>query len=185
MQRAKHVPGEVGIWVLVFIDLTVFGALFVNYTWTRSQPATGSSMGLTGFDRDLGCLNTLVLLSSSWFVAMAMTAARGKREATGRRFILGALAMGAVFVAIKAYEYGEKFVVGITPATNAYFTYFFTLTGLHLFHLLVGMCVLLWMRARMAHISSNRDIQHLESGATFWHLVDLLWIVIFPLIYFL
>jgi nitric oxide reductase NorE protein len=112
-----------------------------------------------------------------------MTAARDNREAAARRFILGALALAAVFVAIKVFEYAEKFAVGITPATSIYFTYFFTLTGLHLFHLLVGMGVLLWMRARMLNSSSARHIQHLESGATFWHMVDLLWIVIFPLLY--
>ncbi len=99
---------------------------------------------------------------------------------------------GAAFVCAtlfgidKVIEYAEKLSVGITPATNPFFTYFFMFTGVHAMHLIIGMVVL----ARMRRIAGQpaldaSDVRAIESGATYWHLVDLLWVVLFALLYLL
>lgn len=100
------------------------------------------------------------------------------------RLVLGAAGFGLCFIAIKAFEYHEKIAGGITPNTNQFYTYYFVLTGLHLAHLVVGLAVLLglWTLARRRS-PTKTHIAFFEGGACFWHMVDLLWIVIFPLIF--
>jgi nitric oxide reductase NorE protein len=181
----RRVPGEPGIWIIIFADLIVFSMLFGNYAWNRTHAADGHVGALSAADQGLGALNTTVLLTSSWFVVMAMMAARAGQRAPARRWLLAALGCAAIFVVVKAIEYTAKINAGHVPASGTYYTYYFTLTGLHLGHVLIGSGVLFWMRARVATMQSDHDTHALESGASFWHMVDLLWILIFPLIYFM
>jgi nitric oxide reductase NorE protein len=185
MEKLRRVPGEPGIWIIIFADLMVFAMLFGNYAWSRTHITDGQLSIPSAANQGLGVFNTIVLLTSSWFVALAITAARVRQCATARRWLLAALACAAVFVAVKAIEYAEMIGAGHLPASGTYYTYYFSLTGLHLVHVLIGSGVLFWMRARVATVESDHDIHALESGASFWHMVDVLWIFIFPLIYFM
>jgi len=100
------------------------------------------------------------------------------------RYLLGGVLTGLMFVVSKSIEYIQKFAHGLTPGTNPFFMWYFTLTGIHLAHVLAGTSLLafLWVRSRGgAYSSSHRAVP--ESVASFWHLVDLLWIVLFPLLY--
>jgi len=183
----RHVPGEVGIWVLVFVDLTVFGSLFVNYALVRGSGSPDALPGMGEFDRMLGCLNTLILLTSSWAVAMAIATLRrvpgGGPTTVPGRMILAAAALGLAFIGIKVFEYAQKLEAGITPMTGSYYNFYFSMTGLHLFHVVVGIGVLLWMYGRAGRMAGPADLRVIECGGIFWHMVDLLWIVIFPLLY--
>lgn len=179
----RHIPGEAGIWVLVFVDLVVFGSLFVNYALIRGSGTPDALPGMREFDRTLGCINTLVLLTSSWAVAMAIATLRRGSKAVARHMILAAALLGLTFVGIKIFEYAEKLRVGITPMSSSYYNFYFSMTGLHLFHVLVGIGVLLWMRGRAARVAGEGNLRMIECGGIFWHMVDLLWIVIFPLLY--
>jgi nitric oxide reductase NorE protein len=114
-------------------------------------------------------------------------AARAVRGASGRRaplLMLGAFAFGVGFVVVKVFEYHEKLAAGVTPETNKFYMYYFVLTGLHLAHLVVGLLILvaLWTLSRKAELTETQ-VMFFEGGACFWHMVDLLWIVIFPLLY--
>lgn len=180
---SRHVPGEVGIWVLVFMDLVVFGSLFANYALIRGAGTADGLPGMHEFDRALGFVNTLVLLTSSWAVAMGIAALRRGGLAMARGLCLAAAVLALVFAGIKVFEYSEKLGRGITPMTSSYYNFYFSMTGLHLFHVVVGFGVLLWMRGRAARIATEQDLRYIECGGIFWHMVDLLWIVIFPLLY--
>lgn len=180
-----HVPGEAGIWVLVLGDMSVFGLMFVCFTWYRAQSLDLYLQSQATLDQAIGMANTLLLLTSSWFVAMAMAAVRQLRRTQAARWLLAAFACGAGFIALKGVEYGAKLAAGVTLTSNEFFTFYYVLTGLHMLHVLIGMGVLalLWTRARRAATVDDRI--WMEGGATFWHMVDLLWIVIFPLLYLL
>jgi nitric oxide reductase NorE protein len=118
-------------------------------------------------------------------VVLAVVAFRDerRRHLTPRLLTAGA-AVGAVFVIVKVFEYHEKVSAGITPATNDFYMYYFVMTGLHLAHVLLGLVVLVVLsRTTRATDPSRTHIAFLEGGACFWHLVDLLWIVIFPLVF--
>ncbi|MBS0370540.1 MAG: cytochrome c oxidase subunit 3 family protein [Proteobacteria bacterium] len=181
-----HIPGEAGIWVFVLGDLLMFALAFVLFTYYRAGDPALFAAGQATLNQNYGVINTLLLLSSSWFVVLAIHAAKDRAAVPAANFLVLAFACGGGFVAVKFMEYGEKLRAGLSLTTNDFFMYYYVLTGLHFAHVAIGMVVLifLWRRCR-AGIASERDIGFLESGATYWHMVDVLWIILFPLIYLL
>lgn len=184
-RRPPHVPGEPGLWLLLFGDLTAFTVLFVLYLQSRGQHPALFAVSQATLNQSLGAANTLVLLASSLLVALATTAARrAEIRHVARPLLSGAMVCGAIFILIKVYEYHEKLASGITPGTNDFYMYYFALTGIHLGHLIFGLAALavLWkVTGPSAAASHHRRL--IEGGACFWHMVDLLWIVIFPLLF--
>jgi nitric oxide reductase NorE protein len=181
----RHVPGEPGIWVLLFGDMLVFTVLFTVYLQHRGARPELFADSQGALNRALGATNTLVLLTSSILVVFATRALRRPElRYLARPLTLAGVLVGACFVAIKAFEYHEKVAAGITPSTNEFFMYYFVLTGLHLAHVIIGLIVLtvLSTLARKPE-PTKTHIAFFEGGACFWHMVDLLWIVIFPLIF--
>jgi nitric oxide reductase NorE protein len=186
MTSSRRIPGELGIWLFVAGDLIVFGVFFVLIALGQRQSADSFVPSRAQLDLRIGVVNTLLLLTASWFVATAIERHRqGERGACARHLTLGMLC-GAGFVANKAVEWSGKLQHGITPATNEFFMFFFVFTGIHLLHVLVGIAVLGVLRGVSRKPAAGpHDLRTLESGATFWHLVDLLWIVLFALLYLL
>jgi nitric oxide reductase NorE protein len=181
----KRIPGEPGIWVLLFGDMLVFTVLFAVYLTRRGENRELFAQSQNALNRNFGAINTLVLLTSSVLVVFAVAALRSERwRALAPRLTLGAFAVGCCFVIIKVVEYHEKIAAGITPSTNEFYMYYFVLTGLHLAHVVIGLAVLLAL-SRLARnpVPSRTHIAFFEGGGCFWHMVDLLWIVIFPLIF--
>jgi nitric oxide reductase NorE protein len=184
--RTKHVPGEPGAWIFILGDMCVFAVFFSVYLVRRGHDPVLFAHAQGELNRNLGALNTIFLLVSSLLVVVAV---RAVREEAFRphppRLFLGAMACGGCFIVVKAFEYHEKLAAGITPATNDFFMYYFVLTGLHLFHLLIGMGVLtvLWRFSRHEAPLSPHKLAFVEGAACFWHMVDLLWIVLFPLLF--
>ena len=173
-----------GVWVFIGADSVIFAILFLTFMQDRlKNPALFEASRHT-LNMNLGGLDTLILLSSSWSVALAIQAL--KRDLVDRvpRYLLGGVLTGLMFVVSKSIEYFQKFAHGLTPGTNPFYMWYFTLTGMHLAHVLLGTSLLtfLWIRSRRGAFSSvQRAVP--ESVASFWHLVDLLWIVLFPLLY--
>jgi nitric oxide reductase NorE protein len=181
----RHVPGEPGIWVLLFGDMLVFTVLFTVYLHQRGIRPQLFAESQGALNRTLGATNTLVLLTSSILVVYATRALRRPElRYLARRLTLAGVLVGSCFVVIKAFEYHEKIAAGITPSTNEFFMYYFVLTGLHLAHVIIGLIVLtvLSTLARKPE-PTKTHIAFFEGGACFWHMVDLLWIVIFPLVF--
>lgn len=181
-----HIPGEAGLWVFLIGDMTVFAMLFGVYLDARAKEPALFDAERELLGQHFGAINTLLLLCSSLLVVAGVHALRsGTHHRLAARFFGGAFVVGGCgFVAMKAVEWIGKFSDGITPATNDFWTYYYVLTGLHLFHLLVGMGVLafVYSQARKPGLSPGR-FSVVEGGACYWHMVDLLWIVIFPLLY--
>ena len=182
---ARHVPGEPGLWVLLFGDMLVFTVFFGVYLTKRGQHRELFAQSQDALNRNLGAINTLVLLTSSLLVVFAVHAQRSDRlRPLASRLMLGAFGVGSLFVVIKAIEYHEKVSAGITPGTDEFFMYYFVLTGLHLAHVVIGLIVLLAL-SRLARNPepSKSHFAFVEGGGCFWHMVDLLWIIIFPLLF--
>ncbi|BBY80225.1 cytochrome c oxidase subunit III [Mycolicibacterium pulveris] len=181
----KHIPGEAGIWVLLFGDMLVFAVLFVVYLSRRGEDRELFAQSQDALNRNFGAINTLVLLTSSVFVVFAVVALRSERwRSLAPRLTIVGFAIGCLFVVVKIFEYHEKIAAGITPSTNEFFMYYYVLTGLHLAHVVIGLGVLvaLSVLARKPSPTPTR-IAFFEGGGCFWHMVDLLWIVIFPLLF--
>ena len=173
-----------GIWVFIGADSVIFAILFLSFMQDRlKNPALFEASRHT-LNMHLGGLDTLILLTSSWSVALAVQAMKRDEIDREPRLLLGGAVTGLMFVVSKSFEYFQKFAHGLTPGTNPFYMWYFTLTGIHLAHVLLGTSLLafLWVRSRSGAFSSSRRAVP-ESVASFWHLVDLLWIVLFPLLY--
>lgn len=181
-----HVPGEVGIWLFVAGDLLVFAVFFIVIALGDVEQPEVFASSRASLDLGLGVLNTLLLLTGSWFVAVGVKKCRSAAKLVTTHYFSLAILCGVAFVANKVVEWSGKISAGFTPETNDFYMFFFIFTGIHLLHVVVGIGVLLMIRGVSKRSElTPRNIRTMESGATFWHLVDLLWIVLFALFYLL
>lgn len=184
-RERAHVPGEPGVWVLLFGDLVVFLVLFGVYLNRRAHNPQLFASSQEALNRTFGVVNTVILLTSSILVVFAVRAIRTARlRYLASPLILAGAGVGACFVVVKVLEYQQKIAAGITPASNDFYMYYFVLTGLHLAHVVIGLAVLLVL-SRLARVTepTSTHLAFFEGGACFWHMVDLLWIVLFPLLF--
>lgn len=182
--KRGRLPGEVGIWVFIVGDMLVFALFFGVFMIERGQDPEAFRQGRDSLTTAFGAINTLLLLTGSILVVLAVGAVRAGLRGRAPRLILGAMATGALFVVNKGIEYGDKLGAGVTPGDGDFYTLFFAFTGIHLLHLLIGMGALLYMYRLSRHARPDPgDLASMESCASYWHLVDLLWVVLFPLFY--
>jgi nitric oxide reductase NorE protein len=181
--KTGHVPGEVGIWVLILGDMTVFALFFGVFMHYRDHEPVVFRHSQATLNHTFGAVNTILLLTSSLFVVMGVTAVRRRMRTVAPKLFVLALLCGVGFSVIKILEYSAKANAGIGLNTNDFYMYYFILTGIHWFHLMIGMGVLVFMWRLSRGPVDDKRIGYLEAGASYWHMVDLLWIVLFPLIY--
>lgn len=182
--HTRRIPGESGTWVFLFGDMLVFGAFFVTFLVERAKAPEVFDTARATLHLGVGVLNTLVLLTSSLLVVLALNALRAGAGSIATRATAGAMAFGLVFIALKVYEYISLATAGHGPGANDFYLYYFILTGLHLFHVCLGLGALSFVltQTRRAELSDTRTAL-VEGAACFWHLVDLLWIFLFALLY--
>lgn len=171
------------MWFFVIGDLFIFGLYFIGYIYYRGQNPDLFLRSQARLNVDIGAINTVVLLTSSLFVVLGATAARAGNSAEAlRRFVI-ALALGAAFPPVlKAFEWIPEITAGITPGTNLFFMFYFVMTGLHLCHVLLGLVILCFV-IRNLKTAAQPKISFVETGATYWHMVDVLWLVLFAAFY--
>jgi len=173
-----------GVWVFIAADMAMFGLLFISFMLDRSKQLAVFQTSRSFLNPNIGGLNTLILLGSSWFVALAVDAAKKSDGSRTCRYLACGIACGLAFGVSKAFEYTEKLRSGISMPSNPFFTYYYALTGIHLLHVAAGTVVLgvMLVKARRGAYD-GRNYAGLETGASYWHMVDLLWIMLFPLLY--
>jgi nitric oxide reductase NorE protein len=181
-QRGVHLPGDINVWVFVLGDLIIFSAYFVIFMIYRTQERALFLQSQRHLNLTLGVINTLVLLASSRCVALAVQAARASDHRRAKRLIVYGGICGVTFVLIKAAEWAIEITDGFTLAKNNFFMFYFMLTGVHLFHVLLGLGILAFVFFEL-RVPRLRRVSVVEVGATYWHMVDLLWIIIFALVY--
>ena len=171
-------PGEPGVWVFILGDMLIFALFFVVFVYYRAHDVSLYKESQRTLSQGYGAFNTFLMLTSSWFVALAIQAARKNLGKLSPNLFSLAFLCGLGFVMVKFFEYSEKIHAGITLTTNDFYMYYYVFTGIHLMHVLIGMGVLafLWNTSRSGDFN-EKNINMLESGASFWHLVDILWIV--------
>lgn len=182
--RRDHIPGEAGIWVLIFGEMTVFASIFASFLHYRHFDVAGFAAAQAELTKAIGLANTLLLLTSSLFVAKAVHATRLGDVARAPRLFALALACAVGFIALKSFEYYELFARGVAVDSHVFFGFYFGLTALHLGHVVIG-AILLALLSRVTRNPIAKPMHYalVESAGCFWHMVDLLWIVIFPLLY--
>ncbi|WP_099023176.1 cytochrome c oxidase subunit 3 [Mycolicibacterium palauense] len=179
-----HVPGDGAMWVMVLGDLIIFGAYFLIFMVHRALQPEEFLAAQQHLDVTLGMVNTLVLLASSFFIARSVQKVRAGDHAGAIRLIYTGGVFGVLFIAVKAVEWTTEIAHGYTLPSSEFFAFYYMLTGVHLFHVALGLLIL-GILVRELRNPRRRRVSMVESGATYWHMVDLLWIVIFALLYVL
>lgn len=182
--KTKRIPGEEGVWIFILGDISVFAVFFTYYLVQRGKHVELFDLAQATLNKNFGAVNTVFLLISSLFVVLAVRAMRAAERIAAQRLIVGAFFCGVAFIIVKTFEYSERIAAKQIPTTNGFYLLYFVLTGLHLFHLIIGLGVLttLFFLARRTGLSKHQWA-FFEGGACFWHMVDLLWLVLFPLIF--
>ena len=171
-------PGNPLMWVLILSEIVVFAAFFAMFAWMRAEERAVFDASQLMLDPVMGGINTMVLLSSGLFAAFAVKdVIRGDVRQT--RIWLGlALLLGLVFCGVKLVEYAAKIDAGLTPESNTFFAFYYLLTGFHFAHVIFGLILL-------GHVMWRTSRANVETVTAFWHMVDLIWIVLYPLLYLL
>jgi nitric oxide reductase NorE protein len=182
--RARRIPGEEGIWVFVLGDMTVFALFFATFMYSRGKNPAVFARDHGSLHVALGTINTVLLLSSSLLVVLAVQRVLGGRRTGADRLIAGALCCGVGFVGVKALEWTQLFAARKGVGSGEFFSYYFMFTGIHLLHVLIGLVIL----SRLIVVVRQREFTDkqsrlCETGGVFWHMVDLLWVVLFALFY--
>ncbi len=170
--------------MFLFGDMVVFGVFFVTFMVERANAPEVFDVARRTLHVGVGVTNTLVLLTSSLCVVIALGAIRSGVKAVAAKALYAAIACGLMFIGLKVFEYTSLASAGHGPGANHFYLYYFILTGLHLLHVCIGLGVLALMvtQSRRDELSATR-LALVEGGACFWHLVDLLWIFLFALLY--
>ena len=195
--HAEHydpVAGKIGMWLFLFTEVLLFGSMFICFAVYLALYRADFQAASHHLDKILGATNTAILLTSSLTMALAIaTLARGNRKLT-QLLLAATIFFALVFVVIKSFEWGHKFETDIYPKSatmlakpvgeQVFYGLYFTMTGLHALHVLIGAFVIMlamWLISR-GKIRQDRII-FLENTGLYWHLVDLVWIFLFPLFY--
>ncbi len=172
----SSLPGNPIMWVLIWSELLVFGAGLAAFAVARALDVQTFNESQALLDRFLGAVNTMVLLSSGVCAALAVRVRSDGRRGLSRWWMIGAILIGSVFLYVKVIEYGEKLDAGLDIETNTFFTLYYLITGFHFLHVILGLIILVI-------VAWKNSLENLETGAAFWHMVDLIWVLVFPVIY--
>jgi cytochrome c oxidase subunit 3 len=187
---------KLGMWLFLLTEVLLFGGLFCAYAIYRAWHPEMFSNAHTLLNVWLGGTNTVVLITSSVTMALAIRSLQLNQKKQAIWFIYSTIALAAVFMVIKYFEYSHKIHLGQLPGkyytfqglegTNPhiFFSVYFMMTGLHGFHVLCGMVVMFWLIKRIKANEFNSEYYTpVEMTGLYWHLVDLIWIFLFPLFY--
>lgn len=203
MENTTHVShdhydaegSKVGMWLFIFTELLLFGGLFIIYSVYRYMNPDAFHLAAEELNTSIGTINTIILLVSSMTIAMATTALQKKNKLLTQLLSLITIILGLVFMVNKYFEWGTKFEHGIWPGSEyltetmsqgeiLFFGLYFIMTGLHALHIVIGLvliAVTMW-KVHKGAVHADRAAL-LENSGLYWHLVDLIWIFLFPLFY--
>tara|TARA_R100000353_G_C6461786_1_gene184083 strand:- start:253 stop:837 length:585 start_codon:yes stop_codon:yes gene_type:complete len=178
-------PGGILLWIIIYLELITFGiALVFMGIHASDMPELFHASRLL-LDRSLGTINTIVLLSSGWSMAQSLHFFRKGNFAKSRLFLVGSMLGGLLFIVIKGIEYYDKVDAGLTMGFNTFFSYYWMLTLFHVIHVFVGLVILGTMLLGLRKNPERIQLDDFEAAGAFWHLCDLIWLLLFPVIYLL
>lgn len=188
---------KLGMWLFLLTEILLFGGLFVAYAVYRAWYPELFLGAHKYLDVTMGAINTVVLITSSVTVALSIYSIQKNRVQQSKMLLLATILLAGVFLVIKYFEYSHKIHLGLLPGKyfsytglmelanpHVFFSIYFVMTGIHGLHVIIGMVVLGWVYMRMSRGEfSSEYYTPVELSGLYWHLVDLIWIYLFPLLY--
>lgn len=173
-----ELPGDLMMWVLIASELLVFEAALLAFLAVRAADPAAFAADQALLDRTAGALNTMVLVTSGLCAALAVSARERGARGIARRWLFAAACLGTAFLVVKSFEYAHKAGAGIDIETSAFFTFYYLTTGFHALHVVAGIIIL-------GIVGWADSLRNMETAVAFWHMVDLVWVLLFPIIYLL
>jgi nitric oxide reductase NorE protein len=175
-------PGQWAMWVFVLGDMFIFAGWLSFYMYFRTRDPVLYLHSEETLNQTMGVINTLILLFSSWMIARCVFSVQRQRYKQAETYTWLALISGAMFVVSKVVEWTQEIREGHTFDSNYFYMFYYFLTGVHVFHVLIGLIVI-GVVIREVRTPEMRSQEVVESGATYWHMVDFIWVIIFALLY--
>lgn len=177
-------PGGILVWVIILVELITFLAALTVFLIERNGNIEAFNASQSLMDREIGMLNTLFLLSGGYFMALSLFRLKEGKQEKSFRYILLAMGMGILFLGGKGFEYWEKISKGLTLHYDTFFSYYWLVTGFHFLHVLAAIVLLLFMAVNIRKGVYNKDdYEDVAASAAFWHMCDLIWLLVFPVLY--
>lgn len=173
-----ELPGDLMMWVLIVSEFLVFGAALLAFLAVRATDPAGFGSDQALLDRTAGALNTMVLVTSGLCAALAVMHREREERSLARRWLFAAGSLGVVFLVVKGFEYAHKAEIGLGIETSPFFTFYYLTTGFHALHVVAGLVIL-------ALVAWADSVRNMEAAVAFWHMVDFVWVLLFPIIYLL
>lgn len=182
--QQKRVPGDFAMWAFIVMELSVFAIFLIGFAVTQRLYPQMFSLGRSTLDVSVGLFCTLSLIVSSYFVALAVQAIKRRSHLQAMRMLIFALLTATIYLGLKLSEYSSLADLGYGLSSNTFYTLYFFITGFHFMHVLLGMVILAYMAKKAQGDGySKEDFSGFESGAAYWHMIDLVWVNVFFLIY--
>jgi len=182
--KAKNIPGNLAIWAAILAEMSEFAVMFVVYFLAKVHNPELFYDGPTRLNTTAGTANTLIMLTSSFFVVRGVMAVRHDQLKQSVRWLWGAVACGLFYLTIKYFEYQWNSAQGLDTETNIFYGVYYYVTFNHFLHVGWGTAGLVWVIYRIkTGIYSKTEHEGLINMALYWHMIDLAWITIFPLLY--
>jgi nitric oxide reductase NorE protein len=175
-------PGGILLWIIITLELLTFGMALVSLVYFSKADSQLFHSSRLLLNTNLGIFNTIVLLTSGFFMAVAANYFKKNDLVKVKLYLNLVLLSGVLFCVIKGFEFYNKVSEGLTLDANVFFTFYWLLTGFHYIHVVVGLVIILFL---LKGVNKNTTISHedFEAGAAFWHMCDLIWLIVFPVIY--
>ena len=180
----NELPGDLAVWFLILLEISTFALMFLGFSWMRWQDKELFRAGQALLHPMAGLINTLALLTASGLVAQAVAENRKARQQQAALFIYAGIVPALIYVAVKCWEYWQLAGKGYDLHGDHFFILYYLATGFHLLHVLLGTFFLIVMGRKLQQKKYGpENAWALESGACYWHMVDLVWILLFPIVY--
>lgn len=182
--KLKYPRGDLAVWAFIYAELLVFSLFFVGYAFARMLNPAEFAAGQQTLNPVLGLVNTVFLLTSGWLVAAAVLACESGSRSLALKKLVMAILLGLAFLVVKGYEIGHHFAVGYDLDTDTFHFLYLFMGTFHFLHVVLGAGVLVILAVKVNRGDySNGELRGLESGAAYWHMVDIVWMILFPLVY--
>ncbi len=176
-------PGGILLWIIIFLELITFGVALIAMVFSAKEDPVLFHESRLHLNVTFGTINTVFLLTSGFFMAASVHELKEQRKEKAKKHLLVTMLFGVLFLVLKSIEYSAKLEVGFVMGSNTFFTYYWMLTLFHVIHVIVGLVILTSVYFGLKKKNSTTKIEDVEASAAFWHMCDLIWLLLFPVIY--
>lgn len=184
IKNIYYPPGGILMWIIIYLELITFCmAMLAMAYYNLEEPNVFHESRLL-LNANYGVLNTVFLLTSGFFMAITVNEVKARNREKAKRYVLLTMCFGTLFLILKSVEYYAKIEAGLSIGYNTFFSFYWMLTLFHVIHVIIGLVILSSVYLSLKH-KKELVLEDIEASAAFWHMCDLIWLLLFPIIYLL